>query len=46
MIDILETVGTDMIGNERIKVKCHGFMKILPAFLGDYEIKYFTKQIT
>jgi len=26
-------------------VKCHGFMKFLPVFMGDYEIKY-TKQIT
>ena len=25
---------------------CHGFMKFPPAFLGDCEIKYFTKQIT
>ena len=27
-------------------VKCHRFMKFLPVFMGDYEIKYFTKLIT
>ena len=26
--------------------KCHRFMKFLPVFMGDYEIKYFTKLIT
>jgi hypothetical protein len=26
--------------------KCHWFMKFLPVFMGDYEIKYFTKLIT
>ena len=30
----------------KITRKCHGFMKFLPVFLGDYEIKYFTKLTT
>ena len=29
-----------------VMIKCHGFMKFSPTFLGENEIKCFTKQIT
>ena len=34
------------ISQTRDLYKCHGFMKFLPVFMGDYEIKYFIKLIT
>ncbi len=44
--DQIETLQRQIKVKTLYKGKCHGFMKFLPVFLGDYEIKYFTKQIT
>ena len=38
-------LGTQTIPLNKI-YKCHGFMKFSPTFLGENEIKFFSKQIT